>query len=306
MRNLAILPVLGLAAALLGAPGCGAFHQSFQTSFRQSFMKSCTTQPGTSQPTCGCVVDQLERKNSDQDLMKLAADDDAARKALADAAQTCAHPAPHGGDAAHLAIYVSPYYDSAGPNVRVGAFSAGLASNDEGVFVATIRKMKQQWNRLGFVPLYVGAIRLYDLGYRNESVYWFYTAQYRGRLFATLADPTRMGTMGDPAFELAAAQASFFELAGPGINGYAFGHPNELAGIVERVRRENRTVPNLRAIYPGVAFKSPSRWAGENAELNAGMDKLVAMLQHQGGALRRQREQNGLEARFGALTSKEL
>jgi len=28
---------------------------------------------------------------------------------------------------------------------------------------------------LSFLELYVGAIRLYDLGYRDEAVYWFYS-----------------------------------------------------------------------------------------------------------------------------------
>jgi len=40
-------------------------------------------------------------------------------------------------------VYITPYYNSAGPAVSVGRFSAGLASKSEAEFLATISKMKQ-------------------------------------------------------------------------------------------------------------------------------------------------------------------
>src|ERR1043165_4089451 len=95
-------------------------------------------------------------------------------------------------DPAHIDVYITPLYDSKGPIIEVGAFSKGLASTNEPEFVATIAKMKQSWNELRFPEVYAAAIRLYDRGFRNESVYWFYSAQYRGRLFATLVDQQKM------------------------------------------------------------------------------------------------------------------
>jgi hypothetical protein len=41
------------------------------------------------------------------------------------------------------------------------------------------------------------------------QIYWFYSAQYRGRLFASLIDRDKMGSMGDPGFELFQAQNAF-------------------------------------------------------------------------------------------------
>ena len=73
-----------------------------------------------------------------------------------------------------------------------------------------------------FPELYVAAIRLYDLGYRKEAIYWFYSAQYRGRQFGVLLDQTKMGSIGSPGFELLHAQNAFYQLVGPYINGYAF------------------------------------------------------------------------------------
>lgn len=214
--------------------------------------------------------------------------------------------AVHRDSADHVAMYVTPYYNSAGPIVHIGQYSAGLASHDENDVVATVRRMKEHWSALRFYELYVGAARLYDLGYRNEAVYWFYTAQYRGRLFGMLADPKRLGDIGDPGFELYHAQNAFFELSGPVINGYAFGDVDRLAGVLQRVQRENGAVPDLTALYPGVAFIPKSQWTAKNASLAAGLDKLGTTLSSEKAEIAAQREQNGTAARFAGVASKDL
>lgn len=205
-----------------------------------------------------------------------------------------------------IAIYVTPFYNSAGPVVRIGQYSAGLASHDERDVVATVRQMKRHWKELRFYELYAGAIRLYDLGYRNEAVYWFYTAQYRGRLFAMIADAKKLGTIGDRAFELYHAQNAFFELAGPVLNGYAFGDVERLDGVLRRVERENGAVPDLDALYPGAAFIPKNEWAAKNADLASGLRKLASTLSAQRAEIATQREQNGTAARFSNVASKDL
>src|SRR5215470_4856715 len=167
-------------------------------------------------------------------------------------------------DPAHIEVYVTPYYNSKGPAIEVGPFSSGLAAKNESEFVATISKMKTSWETLSFPETYVAAIRLYDLGFRKESIYWFYSAQYRGRLFATLIDQQNMGSIGNAGFELFRAQNAFQQLVGPYINGYAFGDIDQLIPIIERVQREGKVVPDLTRIYPGVAFKPKSEWDAEN------------------------------------------
>src|SRR5437867_7022385 len=161
-------------------------------------------------------------------------------------------------DPARIEIYVTPYYNSKGPVIDVGRFSSGLAAKGESEFVATIAKMKQSWDNLSFPEMYVAAIRLYDLGFRKESIYWFYSAQYRGRLLATLIDREKMGSIGDPGFELVQAANAFQQLVGPYVNGYAFGDIDRLVPIIERVQKEGRTIPDMNKIYPGVTFKTRS------------------------------------------------
>jgi len=207
-------------------------------------------------------------------------------------------------DPGRIDAYVTPYFNSTGPVVRVGPYSSGLASKNQATVVATILRMKQQWSRLDFLELYVAAIRLYDLGYRDEATYWFYTAQYKGRQFALLADPKRLGSIGDRGFELYHAQDAFLQLVGPSINGYAFGDVDALVRTIRKVQSENHAIQDLAAIYPGVAFIPKAQWQRANDKLNAGLGELAASLVSSKADIARERAQNGTQARFARLTSR--
>jgi len=209
-------------------------------------------------------------------------------------------------DPARIEVYITPYYNSDGPVIEVGGFSKGLAAKNEPEVVETILKMKQSWSELRFPEMYVAAIRLYDLGFKNESTYWFYSAQYRGRLFASLVDQEKMGSIGVPAFELVQAANAFQQLVGPYINGYAFGDLDRLVQIVERVEKENKTVPDLEKLYPGVTFKRRLEWNSANDSLNQGLAKFLSMLKDQKTSLKKTRIENGTEAKFSKLTNKEF
>ena len=209
-------------------------------------------------------------------------------------------------DPAHIEVYVTPYYNSEGPAIEVGRFSNGLAAKSEPEFLATIAKMKQSWDSLNFPEVYVAAIRLYGFGFRKESIYWFYSAQYRGRLFATLIDHEKMGSIGSPGFELFQAQNAFQQLVGPYINGYAFGDIDQLIPIIEKVQREGRAVPDLTKIYPNVTFKPRSEWHAGNEGLNEGLTKLVVTLKNEKASIRQQRIERGMEAKFSKLPNKAM
>jgi hypothetical protein len=209
-------------------------------------------------------------------------------------------------DPARIDVYITPFYNANGPTVEVGQFSKGLASKSEAEFVATIQKMKQSWNELRFPELYVAAIRLYELGFRNESIYWFYSAQYRGRVFAGLVDREKMGSIGEPGFELVKATDAFHQLVGPFINGFAFGDIDRLASIVTQVQKENKTVPDLEKLYPKVTFRPRAEWEKTNAEINDGLTKFLETLKDQKATIKKTRADNGTEAKFSKLTSKDL
>ncbi len=225
--------------------------------------------------------------------------------ALVAGAQAFAVPA-RADDPGHINAYVTPYYNSTGPAVSVGKYSSGLASKNQAQFVATIHQMKKSWRHLDFTQLYAGAIRLYDLGYRQEAIYWFYTAQYQGRLYGLLVDQQRFGGMGDPGFELFHASNAFFQVVGPDINGYAFNNIPSLVATIHRVLQENKSVPNMGAIYPGIAFIDKSQWQSNNAKLNSGLGRLATELNAQQAKIEQQRASDGTKARFAHLTNKPL
>jgi hypothetical protein len=166
--------------------------------------------------------------------------------------------------------------------------------------------MKKSWDTLNFAETYVAAIRLYDLGFRKESIYWFYSAQYRGRLFASLVDRQKMGSIGDPGFELFQAQNAFQTLVGPYVNGYAFGDIDQLVPIIERVQTQGKAVPDLTKLYPRVAFKPKSEWDAGNTALNDGLTKLLVTLRNEKASIKQQRIEHGMEAKFSKLPSKDL
>ncbi|MDO7875491.1 hypothetical protein Q5H93_12175 [Hymenobacter sp. ASUV-10] len=92
-----------------------------------------------------------------------------------------AHPIP---------FYVTPYYNSEGPEINVGPLSEALALATP----ATIGPMAEAWRpALALQPattLFVLAVRLFDLGQHDAGLYWFYQAQYRARLLHRVLDAT--------------------------------------------------------------------------------------------------------------------
>ncbi len=214
-----------------------------------------------------------------------------------------AQPPP---DPSHIEVYITPFYDSTGTKISIGHFSRGIASEEEDEFLATIREMEKSWDQLSFVELYVAAIRLYERGYRNDSVYWFYTAQYRGRLFATLVDPKMKGGIGSEGFELQQAQNAFYQLVGPYINGFALGNSDGLIKVVEKVQKENKNVIDLQKIHSNVAFIDKQKWQAENDKLAKGMSELISQVKEKKDDLKRMRIESGVEEAFAKLTSKDL
>ena len=77
----------------------------------------------------------------------------------------------------HIGVYVLPYYQSADapsghPRVAVAqAFDAQLASNKQDDIVAVRDAIQTQPQRITPMTLMVLAIRLYDVGLRDDAVF---------------------------------------------------------------------------------------------------------------------------------------
>jgi hypothetical protein len=120
-------------------------------------------------------------------------------------------------------IYVTPFYDSAKtvdghPTVAVAtAFDAQLSSNKREDILAVRDAIQAQSKLITPMTLMVLAIRLYDVGLRDDAVFWFYVAKNRYRTMADVVDMKAASLA-----QAADAIGAFASLAGPSINSYAF------------------------------------------------------------------------------------
>lgn len=195
-------------------------------------------------------------------------------------------------------FYVTPFYNSKGPSVKIGKFSKELASADKQSIKATVATMKQEMATLPAISMFVAAARLYDLGYRDESMYWFYAAQYRARLFQALLEPSKVGGMGSTAFELKSAHSAFRQTLGGYVNGYAGCDQAKWIAVLSQIQAENATAPEFSKLYPSVKFISFDGWDAKNAEINSGLTELSEYLKAHWTEMQVARKENGQDKEF--------
>ena len=203
-------------------------------------------------------------------------------------------------DVERIALEVQPLFDTDGPTVNVGPFSRALEDADAESIMGTVREMRRAEQTLTAAAMYVAAVRLYNLGFRDQAVEWFYAAQYRARLFQTLLDPRAVGSIGSPAFEARAAHDAFFQLVGPTINGYGGCSRDALLGAIRAVSARNASVADLEGVYPAVAFVPRADWDEANRQVRAGLDGLAVSFDEGWDQFQADREANGVNERFCA------
>jgi hypothetical protein len=126
----------------------------------------------------------------------------------------------------HIGIYVNPYYVAAStpqgrPRVEVGQqFDRMLASAKQQDIVRVRNMIDTAPDLVTPMTMMVLAIRLYDVGLRDDAVFWFYVAKDRFMTMMRVLD-TDHPALAQPV----EATLAFNTLAGPFINGYAFCDP---------------------------------------------------------------------------------
>lgn len=123
----------------------------------------------------------------------------------------------------HIGVFVQPYYEAAQtpqeqPHVNVAkAYDAQLASARREDILAVRDAIQAQPQMVTPMTLMVLAIRLYDVGMRDDAVFWFYVAKNRYLAMAGVLDVQTSALA-----QVAEAVGNFATLAGPFINSYAF------------------------------------------------------------------------------------
>jgi len=122
-----------------------------------------------------------------------------------------------------IEIYVQPFYEAArtpdaAPRVAVGrGYNVLLASHKREDILAARDLIEAKPQLVTPMTLMVLAIRFYDVGLRDDAVFWFYAAKERYLVMADVLD-----TKTPILAQANDAMRSFATLAGPVINGYAF------------------------------------------------------------------------------------
>jgi len=132
--------------------------------------------------------------------------------------------AAHAADAVkRIPIQVLPYYQAARhpddpPLIAVATRYDKLLASTRADDIRRARdEIMRDPGRITPMTMMVLAIRLYDVGMRDDAVFWFYAAKNRYYMLAQVAD------MKSPKLApVATAMNAFVRLAGPAINGYAF------------------------------------------------------------------------------------
>ncbi len=122
-----------------------------------------------------------------------------------------------------ISVYVQPFYEAGRtpgepPQVSVGQqYNELLSSNRRENILAARDLIAAKPAVVTPMAMMVLAIRLYDVGLRDESVFWFYVAKERYIVMSEVLDVKSQAlAQADDAVR------SFATLAGPVINGYAF------------------------------------------------------------------------------------
>lgn len=199
---------------------------------------------------------------------------------------------------APMPVIVAPFYFSEGTKISVGDYSERLGTNELKELNTLEKEMAQHRDVLTPEQMFVLAIRLYDLGAKDMSLYWFYEAQFRAKLFLKTVDQSQLGTTGDPTPELLMDYNRFTESAGKFINGYAGCDVDNWMKIAGNVKDDNPTPPELDKLFPKVIFVERSQWQGINDEVGAGLGGLIDALAKNKDAIRMQRVANNLDALY--------
>ena len=212
---------------------------------------------------------------------------------------------PPGPDAVRtIDLYVLPYYESAKapgkrPTVRVGKdFDALLSSNRPEDVLAARDRLEADPDYITPMTMTVLAVRLYDAGYRDDAVFWFYAARNRYHTLEGVLELAAPETAG-----VRDAMHAFYELAGPVINGYAYCDLAKLKGVRARSLAWVEQHPYAALFWDRLPARPGDRGGHLKETVAALRGQLREELEFLGreenvARLRELRAKNGVDARY--------
>lgn len=191
----------------------------------------------------------------------------------------CAGLAAHAADAVRrIPIQVLPYYQAARhpddpPLIAVATrFDKLLASTSADDIRRARDEIERDPARITPMTMMVLAIRLYDVGLRDDAVFWFYAAKNRYYMLTRVAD------MKSPKLApVASAMNAFVRLAGPTINGYAFCDIDRQRDIALKAAQWTARHPYEALLMPEV----PAQFGERRQNYQKGLANLLAIVKRE-------------------------
>ena len=167
----------------------------------------------------------------------------------------------------HIGVFVEPYYRAAAnaagtPQVAVArAFDARLSLNVPTKIKGVGAEIRANPVLITPMSLMVLSIRLYDMGFREDSVFWHYVAKDRMFTINRVVSDGISGAM--------TATRDFAATAGQAINGYAFCNPETQRSQRKRAFEWVRDNPYRAIFLPQLASPFTDREAALREAVSA-------------------------------------
>jgi HTH-type transcriptional repressor of NAD biosynthesis genes len=197
-----------------------------------------------------------------------------------------------------IPFYAVPVYNYDPLTIQVGKFSGQLQEEHPARLLALADRIKSEIDEVPIEALYVLSIRLYDLGKKDEAVYWFYTAQNRARIFMGMVDQEEMGGMGSDAFELMQLFSAFNQIVGIYLNGYAFNDVEKLIPIVQKVRAEVQDITSCSRVYKNVQFLPDANLDSCKKSKEEELDGAIIYLRENKDEIKKKRIEAGIQDKY--------
>jgi hypothetical protein len=201
-------------------------------------------------------------------------------------------------DHGQIPFYAEPYYNYKPLKINIGSYSDSLKVNDAVKLVELSNNIRASIDNVPVEVLYILAVRLYDLGKKDESFYWFQTAKTRARIVIEMLDPKKIGSIGSQPFELKQLFLSFNQIVGIYINGYGFNDVDEGIATMEKVRNEVDDIKPYNSVYKNISFLSETVIEGIKADKKKELDEGLAYFKTNKEEIKKKRIEAGIQDKY--------
>ncbi len=209
-------------------------------------------------------------------------------------AKLCAQDLDNG----KIPFYAEPYYNYKPLKINIGKYSEQLKTNNTTQLLDLANKIKADINNVSIETLYVLSLRLYDLGKKDESFYWFHTAKTRARIFVEALDPERISGIGSEAFELKQLFSVFNQIVGSYINGYGFNDVEKAASTMEMIKTEIKNIKFYTSVYKKIQFVSDTKLEEIKTKKEKDIEESINYFRSNKDEIKKKRIEAGIQDKY--------